>query len=352
MPTGKCWQLTYVSSVNNIDDEHVSGADGPGLVSDDHIEVLTANNNKGKRVRDKIYRCLYCSMEVAQLPHHLYSARADETDVQELPATKDLHKRRLLLAKLRHIGDHQQNLKTLNQGKGSIRVAYRPSKGSSVVTDSSKYVPCQYCFGYYCRRQLWRHVHRCPVALASNENCHQNKKRMFALLQLLEPSVYCKHARKLTHCQDIKNSLSPLEQHLCEFYTRVEIPGKRNNCVPVLMTDDQTHALSFITNAEYRQRAGIHNSNTFEFALGRGSLSHTRGHDVLRNFSSCCDAENPENLRSSRLRKHIATTSQMLNLKNHVLDQVAQILGHDVRVHYEGIKKILSAAPCSHIAIL
>lgn len=113
---------------------------------------------------------------------------------------------------------------------------------------------------------------------------------------------YSNHARKVTHCEDIKNSSSPLEQQLCSLYTRVEIPGKRNNCVPVLMTDDQTHALSFIVNPEYRQRAAIHDSNTFLFALGKGSLSHTRGHNVLRHFSRCCDVENPENLRSSRLR--------------------------------------------------
>jgi len=580
MSTGKCQQLTSVSSVNNIDDNgitgdvHVSDTDGPDLVPDDHIEVLTTNN-KRKRVRDKKYRCLYCKLEVAQLPRHLYSSHADETDIQELRATKDPHKRKLLLAKLRHIGDHQQNLNTINRGKGSLSVVYRPPTGSSTQTDSAKYVPCQYCFGYYCRRQLWRHVRRCPVALASHANYNQNNKKMkparasdqllvnssaaeaaavisnmrkgkvFSairndtlahelarklmsraghsihhvnyvrsrlrklgrlLLQVRQenvslrsatlstiiapehfknvisavkvvagydaqshkyktPSVgihlghdlrkcgltlqssavqagdlttthkaqafvklitdewnyeiaggarrelqtqkfnrpnllpltsdvvklttylkdtvvenlavvkssdaedvrfsaafrtlsdailsqlilfnrrrqgevskvtvdcYNKHARKVTHCGDITNSLSPLEQHLCKFYTRIEIPGKRNNCVPLLMTDDQTHALSFITDAEYRQRAGIHESNTFVFPLGKGSLSHTRGHDVLRHFSSCCDAENPENLRSSRLRKHIATMSQILNLRNNELDQLAQFMGHDVRVH-------------------
>jgi len=144
---------------------------------------------------------------------------------------------------------------------------------------------------------------------------------------------YNKHARKVTHCEDIKNSLSPLEQHLLKFYTRIEIPGKRSNYVPLLMTDDQTRALSFITNAEYRQRAGIHQSNTFVFPLGKRSLSHTRGHDALRHFSSCCDAENPDNLRSSRLRKHIATMSQILNLRNNELDQLAQFMRHDVHVH-------------------
>lgn len=42
-----------------------------------------------------------------------------------------------------------------------------------------------------------------------------------------------------------------------------------------------------------------------------------------------------EPLRSTQLRKHIATLSQVLNLKNHEMDQVANFLGHDIRVHRE-----------------
>ena len=566
------------NAVRISDDVNVSDADVLDSVSEEHIEVLTTNNEQ-RRIRDKKYRCLYCEMEVAQLPRHLYSSHADQIGVQELQATKDPRKKRRLLAKLRHVGNHQQNLDTLKQGKGHMRVVYRPRKGSSVLRDSSKYVPCEYCCGYYCRKQLWRHVRRCPVATASNANCRQKDKKMkparaadqflvnssadgvatvisnmrkgkvFSairndslahelarklmsraghsvhhvnyvrarlrklgrlLLQIRKDNVslrsaslstiiapehfqtvisavkvvagydaqshkykapslgvhlghdlrkcgltlkssalqandlttmwkadafvklctdewnyeiaggarrelqtqkfnrpnllpltsdvvklttylkdtvaenlsvvksseddvrfsaafrtlsdavlsqlilfnrrrqgevskvtmecYNNHACKVTHCEDIKNSLSPLEQHLCSLYTRVEIPGKRNNCVPVLMTDDQTHALSFIVNREYRQRAGIHDCNTFVFAMGKGSLSHTRGHDVLRRFSGCCDAENPENLRSSRLRKHIATLSQILNLRKNELDQLAQFMGHDVRVHRESYR--------------
>lgn len=38
---------------------------------------------------------------------------------------------------------------------------------------------------------------------------------------------------------------------------------------------------------------------------------------------------------STHLRKHVATLSQILNLKNHELDQVADFLGHDIHVHRE-----------------
>lgn len=46
-----------------------------------------------------------------------------------------------------------------------------------------------------------------------------------------------------------------------------------------------------------------------------------------------CGAKNPEYLRSTHLRKHIATLSQVLNLKNNELDQRANFFGHNIRVH-------------------
>lgn len=33
------------------------------------------------------------------------------------------------------------------------------------------------------------------------------------------------------------------------------------------------------------------------------------------------------------MRKHVATISQILNLKDNELDQLADFLGHDIRVH-------------------
>ena len=40
-------------------------------------------------------------------------------------------------------------------------------------------------------------------------------------------------------------------------------------------------------------------------------------------------------MTSTKLRKHIATVSQILNLSSHELDQVCGFMGHDVRVHRE-----------------
>uniref|UniRef100_A0AAV2M4K5 Uncharacterized protein n=1 Tax=Knipowitschia caucasica TaxID=637954 RepID=A0AAV2M4K5_KNICA len=102
--------------------------------------------------------------------------------------------------------------------------------------------------------------------------------------------------------------LSKLEQQLCSYFTRVEIVGKRGRKVVVLLTPCMVDALP-------------------------QALSHYRGQDCLRVYASQCGAKHPELLRSTQLRKHVATLSQILNLKNNELDQVADFLGHDIRVH-------------------
>ena len=48
-----------------------------------------------------------------------------------------------------------------------------------------------------------------------------------------------------------------------------------------------------------------------------------------------CGASNPETLRSTRLRKHIATITQIANLKRNELDMLAKFMGHDVEIHRE-----------------
>lgn len=53
---------------------------------------------------------------------------------------------------------------------------------------------------------------------------------------------------------------------------------------------------------------------------------------IASGFASQCGAKNPEYLQSAYLRKHVATLSQILNLQNHELDQLADFLGHDIWV--------------------
>ena len=88
----------------------------------------------------------------------------------------------------------------------------------------------------------------------------------------------------------------------------------------------------------YKKRTdiGVHPDNNFILArLCYGSQGHIRGSDCLRKFGEDCGADHPNLLCSTKLRFQIATLSQILNLEDHELDILADILGHNIRVHRE-----------------
>ncbi|KAG1937384.1 hypothetical protein F2P79_018232 [Pimephales promelas] len=64
-------------------------------------------------------------------------------------------------------------------------------------------------------------------------------------------------------------------------------------------------------------------------------MTHFRGSDCLRGFAKCCGAKCPKSLTSTRLRKHAATLSTVLNMTDTEMDQLANFLGHDIRIHRE-----------------
>ncbi|KAL4003968.1 uncharacterized protein LOC109199804 isoform X1 [Oreochromis niloticus] len=81
-----------------------------------------------------------------------------------------------------------------------------------------------------------------------------------------------------------------------------------------------------------RKECGVSENNMYLFAIPC-SDGHYRGQ--FGQFADACGAEHPQNLRSTNLRKQIATISQVMNLKDNELDQLADFLGHDIRVHRE-----------------
>ncbi|XP_047433306.1 uncharacterized protein LOC125003416 [Mugil cephalus] len=81
-----------------------------------------------------------------------------------------------------------------------------------------------------------------------------------------------------------------------------------------------------------RQECGVPLENIYLFARP-SALTCYRGSDCLRHFAKACGAKTPESLTSTKLRKQTGTLSQVLNLSNTELDQLADFLGHDIRVH-------------------
>lgn len=125
--------------------------------------------------------------------------------------------------------------------------------------------------------------------------------------------------------EDMAACLTPLENKMCDFFTRVEIRGKRARGVPVLLKPSMVSAMELF--AQTREKCGVFKENIYMFARP-GTLSAYRGGECIQKFARECNPKNPEALTSTRLRKHIATVSQVLNLQENEADQLADFLGH------------------------
>ncbi|XP_039615958.1 uncharacterized protein LOC120533247 isoform X1 [Polypterus senegalus] len=123
--------------------------------------------------------------------------------------------------------------------------------------------------------------------------------------------------------------LPELEKRLYQHYTRLEIQGKKGRKVQILLTPAVQRAMDLLVDK--RQSCGVSRENIYMFAR-LAALSHIRGSDCIRVFANECGAKDPNALTSAKFGKHVATLSKVLTLSDAQLDQLADFLGHDVRV--------------------
>ena len=116
----------------------------------------------------------------------------------------------------------------------------------------------------------------------------------------------------------------------------VETRGKHGRTVAIILTPEITNGINLLNSL--RSTVGIHEDNPYAFALvNRDSLEHLRGWDCLRFCGTKCSPklQNPDAITSTRLRKYIATITQVLSLEEKELDWLARHLGHHIRTHRE-----------------
>ncbi|XP_068712639.1 uncharacterized protein [Montipora foliosa] len=133
---------------------------------------------------------------------------------------------------------------------------------------------------------------------------------------------------------EIMSTLSEFEKELSKRLDMVEIIGKRGKKVPVILTAEMTRSIDLLIKT--REAVAIPEKNPFVFARpNRQSLQCMRAWDCLRNISMQCQPPllNPANITSTKLRKYIATISQVLSMEEKEVDWLARHLGHDIRVH-------------------
>lgn len=136
-----------------------------------------------------------------------------------------------------------------------------------------------------------------------------------------------------SHNQELLQSLQPLERHLMENMDIVEVLGKKNRKVPILLTKNMLHAVNALIQT--RDSVGIPLENPYIFAVGENSS--LRGcHTIRKTVNGCpLKLEAPDLITSTKLRKYMATVSQVFNLSKKDLEQLARHMGHELSVHKE-----------------
>lgn len=117
-------------------------------------------------------------------------------------------------------------------------------------------------------------------------------------------------------------------------YVRFEIRGKRARGVAVLLNEADVQSME--TVLKYRELAGVSPQNPYVFGIpGVTNYNHLQACHLMLKFSRECGAKNPELLRGTLLRKHLATESAAYNLADNEIGDLAMHLGHEKKIHQD-----------------
>ncbi|XP_070200920.1 uncharacterized protein [Littorina saxatilis] len=189
------------------------------------------------------------------------------------------------------------------------------------------------------RRKCFRELTRCPststwhaLAKVSLANVILFNRRRSGEAARMLLSDYSSAKSNEVSQDDVLEALSDLEKKLVHNFQRVEIRGKRGKKVPVLLTVAMTEEMDRLI--ELREIVGISETNEYVFARPYyESDDHLAGHEALRESVQASGAKEPGYITGTRLRKHLATCCQILNLSQNELEQVCGYMGHDLIVH-------------------
>lgn len=130
------------------------------------------------------------------------------------------------------------------------------------------------------------------------------------------------------------HKLSKSNQQAAKQYVRIEIRGKLNRVVPVLLNSKMHDSIELLL--KYRKNIGISSKNPYVFGLPNSNPKRhrfLRATVLMQKFSKNCGAKKPSTLRGTSLRKHIATKCADMEMNETEISRVANFMGHHVDIH-------------------
>ncbi|XP_050360159.1 uncharacterized protein LOC126779973 [Nymphalis io] len=205
----------------------------------------------------------------------------------------------------------------------------------------------------------------CKVSKLSSDNLKENVTNVEAFDNLVE-CTYCRvlllnrrrhdDIQRITLNDYIDNAneknkfLSCTEKMLIDNLKRIVIRGKRGEGVPVLFTSEIQNDINILLSMRHLY---VSNENNFLFVKTSGSI--VCDYKILEKYAQACGATNYRSLTSTRLRKHLATMSQLFSMTETQREQLATFMGHALNVYkdnYQLPSDIYQTAKISKLLVL
>ncbi|OWF39284.1 hypothetical protein KP79_PYT22704 [Mizuhopecten yessoensis] len=162
------------------------------------------------------------------------------------------------------------------------------------------------------------------ITLYNRRRCHE--------VQALRMDVF---SRRKTGVDEVAGEmlreLTAFEKELLRRQEVVEIRGKTGRGVPVIIPYDCKGVMQQLVNPAVRLTAGIDISNPYVFANCRAGVF--RAYDAIKHVTSEAGLKLPELVRTSNMRKYMATMIQSLDTNESEMQWILQHLGHTMDVH-------------------
>lgn len=173
------------------------------------LEMPPSPVEEEKKEPCKKHFCLYCKMAFTQLSKHLERKHAEETDVAHaIHFPKGSKVRQSLLDQIRNKGDYEHNCQVLKSGEGEIVTKKQVRNPSISVRD---FLPCQHCFAFYRKTDLWRHERSCKARKGDQKSTERTKRVCSSASRLLPMSEFltggCEEIIHIMHQDDISRHI-------------------------------------------------------------------------------------------------------------------------------------------------
>ena len=170
----------------NLTAECSTSNKSPQIKSKITIKYLSREDGDESEFFEKRQCCFYCFKFYAVIIKHYYICHSTEEKIQEIKKHPPGRFKDMLMEKMINLGNYKHNMKVLKKKSGNLMVVRKPTG----IASHDKYLPCNYCLGFFTEDELHQHTPRCKFNEMKDDSSSEISERdMVLMASNREPTV-------------------------------------------------------------------------------------------------------------------------------------------------------------------